>query len=473
MAGNASDKGTKKTRSRSSKELGATAETPGAPNAPRPAAIVRTYRHGLGDCHLLTLTSATGRKFRMLIDCGVILGTTNAQARMSAVMKDVIEESGGTVDVLVATHRHWDHVSGFVQAADDFARLKVGQVWLGWTENPRDPDAAPLRKQQADALAMLQPAAARMHLAASAEPTLLATVLEFFGAAGAATTDSAMDALRAKGGATLRYCDPKDAPFELSDFGARIYVLGPPRDEAFLKKMLPAKTDRDETYHLAADAFAASVAAAAASLGGNDEDQPFGGPYRIPDVVARGMPFFQARYWDDEGGSDGWRSIDLAWMDSATQLALMLDNLVNNTSLVLAVDLGTAGVLLFAADAQVGNWESWRTQEWTVGGTRVVVDDLLKRTVLYKVGHHGSYNATLRKGGLESMSGLRVALIPVDHSMAVKKRWGDIPLNTLVAALEQTTGAAGYVLRSDAQPSAQASARGARSTDLYFEVTVD
>ena len=183
-------------------------------------------------------------------------------------MKDVIEESGGTVDVLVATHRHWDHVSGFVQAADDFARLKVGQVWLGWTENPRDPDAAPLRKQQADALAMLQPAAARMHLAASAEPTLLATVLEFFGAAGAATTDSAMDALRAKGGATLRYCDPKDAPFELSDFGARIYVLGPPRDEAFLKKMLPAKTDRDETYHLAADAFAASVAAAAASLGG-------------------------------------------------------------------------------------------------------------------------------------------------------------------------------------------------------------
>ena len=32
------------------------------------------------------------------------------------------------------------------------------------------PDAAPLRKQQADALAMLQPAAARMHLAASAEP---------------------------------------------------------------------------------------------------------------------------------------------------------------------------------------------------------------------------------------------------------------------------------------------------------------
>ena len=42
-----------------------------------------------------------------------------------------------------------------------------------------------------------------------------------------------------------------------------------------------------------------------------------------------------------------------------------------------------------------------------------------------------------------------------------------------VARKSQTTGAAGYVLRSDAQPSAQASARGARSTDLYFEVTVD
>ena len=60
---------------------------------------------------------------------------------------------------------------------------------------------------------------------------------------------------------------------------------------------------------------------------------------------------------------------------------------------LLAVQNGPP--LLFAADAQVGNWESWQTLEWKLDdGTRVTGPDLLKRTVFYKVGHHGSGNAT-------------------------------------------------------------------------------
>ncbi len=43
--------------------------------------------------------------------------------------------------------------------------------------------------------------------------------------------------------------------------------------------------------------------------------------------------------------------------------------------------------------------------------------------MLYKVGHHGSHNATLRAKGLELMqSSALIALIPVDHNEAVKKR---------------------------------------------------
>ena len=30
--------------------------------------------------------------------------------------------------------------------------------------------------------------------------------------------------------------------------------------------------------------------------------------------------------------------------------------------------------------------------------------DLLGRTVFYKVGHHGSHNATMNKGGLQDMA---------------------------------------------------------------------
>jgi hypothetical protein len=51
--------------------------------------------------------------------------------------------------------------------------------------------------------------------------------------------------------------------------------------------------------------------------------------------------------------------------------------------------------LLFAADTQRGNWASWSKKSWKDGDQTVEVEDLLARTVVYKVGHHGSHNATL------------------------------------------------------------------------------
>jgi glyoxylase-like metal-dependent hydrolase (beta-lactamase superfamily II) len=36
------------------------------------------------------------------------------------------------------THQHWDHLSGFIQAAASFAKLRIGDVWVAWTEKPDD-----------------------------------------------------------------------------------------------------------------------------------------------------------------------------------------------------------------------------------------------------------------------------------------------------------------------------------------------
>ena len=63
--------------------------------------------------------------------------------------------------------------------------------------------------------------------------------------------------------------------------------------------------------------------------------------------------------------------------------------------------------------------------------------DLLKRTIFYKVGHHGSHNATLKEHGVDQMDGLKAAIIPVDEVEAKKKRWGSMPLPDLIAALEK------------------------------------
>ena len=142
-----------------------------------------------------------------------------------------------------------------------------------------------------------------------------------------------------------------------------------------------------------------------------------------------------------------WRRLEGDNLADIEELALALDSNTNNTSLALAIELPDGDVLLFAADAQVGNWLSWQGLEWEIGGKKVTGPDLLKRTIFYKVGHHGSHNATLREKGLEQMEKLRVAMIPVDQAMAKKKHWDHMPLDELVAALNEK--AKGLVLRVD------------------------
>jgi hypothetical protein len=123
-------------------------------------------------------------------------------------------------------------------------------------------------------------------------------------------------------------------------------------------------------------------------------------------------------------------------------------------------------VLLFVADAQVGNRLSWQDLSWTFDGHEVSGPDLLARTIFYKVGHHGTHNATLRDKGLETMKQLAIAAIPVDHEMAVKKRWGK-PLPELVEALRRE---AKCVLRSDEAPTQPAD--NADVKDLYFDISL-
>jgi hypothetical protein len=412
-------------------------------------AKVRMYRQGLGDCFLISLPrSDSDRPYRVLIDCGVILGTADASTKMTEVVENIIAATQGEIDLLLATHEHWDHVSGFVQAKEAFDKLKIHEVWLGWTENRNDPLTQKLKAQRDAALASLRLGLSRLQLAGdepAAEVVELGGLLEFFGAAKGASTEDALANVREMS-SNLRFCLPSDAPVEPSGTGARFYVLGPPHDEKLLRKINPSTRDK-ETYGLAVDGFQLFMAGAGTALDSNDRGRPFDRQYEIPFSYAREMAFFQQQYWTPADATDNWRLIDSDWLGGSTELALQLDSLTNNTSLVLAIELADGDVLLFAADAQVGNWLSWQGLEWEIGGKKVTGPDLLKRTIFYKVGHHGSHNATLRDKGLEQMEKLRVAMIPVDQAMAKKKHWDHMPLDELVAALNEK--AKGLVLRVD------------------------
>jgi hypothetical protein len=265
---------------------------------------------------------------------------------------------------------------------------------------------------------------------------------------------------------------PSDPPVVPAGTNARFYVLGPPYDEKMLRKINPSATNK-ETYGLALGNFQMFMDGAGTALAAADDGRPFDQQYEIPFAYAQSAPeldFFRKNYWQPGNAAPAaWRRIDADWLGGASDLALQLDSLTNNTSLVIAIELpgNDRDVLLFAADAQVGNWLSWQDRSWTVDGKTVTGPDLLKRAIFYKVGHHGSHNATLKAQGLEEMERLRVAMIPVDHEMAVKKRWGKMPLDELVAALNSQ--AKGVVLRVD-KPK-PATTENVVEDKLFFEVT--
>ena len=90
---------------------------------PRCGVTVRMYRlHGLGDCFLLAFRAKDGSGRYMLIDCGILTGTPDGALRLKAVAADIAAATAHHLHILVATHEHWDHLSGFqyAQAIFDF-----------------------------------------------------------------------------------------------------------------------------------------------------------------------------------------------------------------------------------------------------------------------------------------------------------------------------------------------------------------
>lgn len=397
---------------------------------------IRMYRQGLGDSFLLTFGNGK-ESWHALIDSGVLLGTADAATKMRAVAENVVAETGGKLDLLVATHEHWDHLSGFVQAQDVFEQLDVGEVWLAWTENPADELAHELRAGKKQALTAA--AAASRQLAASGDAAAekmaerIDGVLAFFGDLGAAggSTGTALEWL--KGRAPVRYLRPGEMR---STPDATVYVLGPPHDRALIKRSDPSKK-APEVYELA-DVDTAGLLAAIDSHASDPDGgrRPFAPWYALSDEDARAEPLFKDCYDKPELS---WRTIEYDWLGGAATLALKLDNATNNTSLVLAFELEEHGpVLLFPGDAQVGNWLSWDDVKFA-DAPAVNAADLLGRTVLYKVGHHASHNATLRELGLERMNSRDLAaMIPVNREMAKRQGW-NMPFPPLFKRLNEKT----------------------------------
>jgi beta-lactamase superfamily II metal-dependent hydrolase len=505
---------------------------------PEDGAAVRFYRIGHGDCFLLAFPGTTKAKpVYVLIDCGYKPGSPGKivpPTSVDDIVDNIREATGGHLDVAVITHEHQDHVNGITEGR--FHDLTIGESWFAWTEKPDDDLANQLRKQFKDKLLGLLGARSKLELAGdmrrmSRVDDFLALELGGDGDAltpamlAAAATDpansvnkKAMKVFKDRADAGPQYLFPHGPIRKLPGTNhVRVFVLGPPHDWGKLKSLDPEGDEEFHSFSLAGDAMSstASYFAASARTDANAEpaESPFERRFCLGWDEARDAKqgplaqFFLTHYGTESteaavppGGHEAstnaaWRRIDHDWLRSADTLALALGDYTNNSSIVLAFELGKGGkVLLFAADAQRGNWMSWADKTWKDGTETVTARDLLERTVLYKVGHHGSHNATLNGTasdthpclawmGANGLGHEFTAMITAVPAWAETQKGWNHPLPAIKDALLKK--AAGRVFQTDTPFAKMAVTSGgskadwkafksrAAGTDLYFDYRIE
>jgi beta-lactamase superfamily II metal-dependent hydrolase len=376
------------------------------------------YNVGFGDCFLLTLPC----NLNVLVDAGFHSqgkGYFGGNDLVEQIIEDLKAVAGeARIDVLIATHRHQDHIYAF--NSEKWNEVEVGEVWLPWVEDRKNKTAMRLWKKQ-NRFA-LQLAGALPGFALSVEDRSdVEFILWNAGVAGVAeawSNSAALDCLHEgfarRDRALPRFLPEKEVfpeSFETPALpGVRVHVLGPPRDPDLIAELDPEADG--ETYR--------ALALRAAREAGDNI-----GP-------AAAAPFDEAwQVRDNDGGfmlepGEVERLNDLAQSADALLAAEKVDGMINSTSLVIVLQIGKARLLL-SGDAEWGTWK------------RIVADAearaLLRGVTFFKVGHHGSHNATSKT--------LVEAVLPRKIPAMISTQEGPgsyrnkIPLTEMLSALDE------------------------------------
>jgi hypothetical protein len=223
----------------------------------------------------------------------------------------------------------------------------------------------------------------------------------------------------------------------------KVYVLGPPRNSNLLFDINPNKDETYDTKLAAISNLAEGYLSAMKNFTGEPVDSDEGNfPFDKKHDRKLTSKLFSKEY---QMKKNAWRTIDDEWLDQAERLSLYLDTYTNNSSLVLAFELVECSkVLLFVGDAQTGNWLSWEDIKWDKDKVKAgfSLDYLLNNTVLYKVGHHCSHNATLKEYLDDKIIHKDlVAMIPVDRTdpNITKNNGWKMPAVNLYKKLKENT----------------------------------
>lgn len=377
---------------------------------------VRMYNVGFGDAFLVALTR--GRTaWRMLVDCGVhSAGIVHPiEVIVQQIIADLQDAAGGGhphLNLVVATHHHADHIVGF--ADDAWAQVDVDEVWVPFVENAKDPDAVKIKSKQTESAnrlaALLEEASKRSGVELSG-PLQMAKLF----AANSSGNAVATARLLGVGGKTfagkhavrfLPDVDPLANQVPVPGVtGSVLHVLGPSREAADLKRMDPPKSQEWLTF---------GAVSAAGTLPDDVHPALFAKAY----VAAEGAI--------DQLSLEARDSLRLNKLTDAEELvaaASILENAVNNTSVFLVLDV-EGRRLVFPGDSQQGAWD----HVLNIPESR----ELVTKPAFYKVGHHGSHNATPKPYVNDVLGDGALAMLPWGLVKVWKKT---IPKTELITAL--------------------------------------
>lgn len=420
--------------------------------------VIRMYNIGFGDCFLLLIPTEEGFK-KVLVDCGVHTSGHNPNSKLADVIKQVVfdisdeNNKNPKIDIVIATHRHQDHVCGFEKK--DWEKVEVGEVWMPWTENYNDPEALRILNAQSrkaekakKSFAMMIENPIRFGLDKQKKEEIEAfkDIIEN-NLKNAGAMNTLHHGFKGKDSIKRRYLPFEDRKLNTHKSkllpGVKVYFMGPSRDDEIIKDMEPPT--HEQWFTLINEM--------------NSDDFNTHLPFHIdwsqkPD--AERLKTFRETENEIEELKKELKQISEIWKENIFSVATTLENAVNGTSLMMMFQIGKA-FLFFPGDAQHGTWQcALQDSEWR---------ELLTKTNFYKVGHHGSHNATPKEFVLDILKTDFKAMIPVYPI----KNFSKIPKTELVSELLKKSK---DVIRSDEKFATHSDSKNFVRKQLFVETKI-